>query len=179
MMRRLTILATLLLLLLLPMGVASAHGGTVEGLYHQTVQAGPYKLILDFTDWPLQAKKSNRIIVAPEGGIEGKTGVLTISSSNPLTKPKVVQLKPYPGLQGAWMFETTGLPTPDPTTFSFTITGLSGDGIGNTGPLQVMEPPRIPMWFGWVLGLFPLYGLAWFGVREVRRVKKETKQKAA
>jgi hypothetical protein len=176
--RKLTILVTLSLLLLL-MGVASAHGGLVEGLYHQTVQAGPYKLILDFTDWPLQAKKSNRIIVAPEGGIEGKTGVLTLSSSNPLSKPKVVQLHPYPGLRGAWMFETAGLPTPDPTTLSFKITGLSGDGIGNTGPLTVMEPPSIPMWFGWLLGLFPLYGLAWFGVREVRRVKKETSQKAA
>lgn len=169
MLRKLTVLAALLLALL-PAGSALAHGGPKEGVYHEMLTAGKYPLILDFADWPARAQKSNRIIVAPGGGIADKTAVLKLIPPNAAAKPIVQQLETYPGLKDVWMFETAGIPTEGDWTLEIDVHGPEGDGVG-TVPLTVAPPPGVPMWLGWLLGLFPLYGVAWFGVREARRVK--------
>lgn len=167
-----------LLLLLLPVGAASAHGGPTEGLYHLSAEAGPYKMILDFADWPLRAKKSNRIIIQPAGGIADKTGTLKITFADPSVKPVVTPLETYPGLHDAWMYQTAGFPKQGQMTLTIDVNGPSGKGTFTTTDLSVGEPPGIPMWVGWLIGLFPIYGLAWFGVREVRRVKRLTAKQA-
>lgn len=170
MMRRLGLFVALLLLVL-PTAPALAHGGPKEGANHLFISAGKDPVILDFATWPLQAKVSNRILVAPTGGPEGKTATLKLTPADPAVAPIEQTLETFPGVTGAWVFETAGLPAGGTWTLDVTITGPNGTATGSSGPLSVSPPPRLPMWFGWLLGLFPLYGLVWFGIRERRRVK--------
>ncbi len=82
-MRWIRILLGLGLALVLP-AVALAHGGVPdEGKHHETVQAGPYTLTIDFADWPLRALKSNRLIVQPVDGITGKAARLRLIPATP------------------------------------------------------------------------------------------------
>lgn len=174
--RKLWVLFLATVLLILPAAVASAHDGPVEGVYHQDVQVGPYPVAVSYVDWPLQALKSNRLIVRPQGGIEGKSGHLTLTGPN--GKVISVNLLPYPGLQGAWMFETAGLPVEGEWTMKLDLQGPDGAGTLTMERLVVAPPPGIPMWFGWLLGLFPVYGMVWFGYREVKRLRRQKPDEA-
>lgn len=157
------------LLLLTAAVPASAHGGGKEGAYHMTVQAGNLPVVIDFADWPLRAQKSNRFIVAPDGGIAGREGTMTWTDSN-RRKRLDANLMPYPGLKDVWMVETKGIKAPGDYTVTIEIYGSGGDRTA-TLPLSVGPPPGIPLWFGWLVGLFPLYGMVWFMLRERRRVR--------
>lgn len=154
--------------------VALAHGGIAdEGKHHETVQAGPYTVVVDFADWPLRALKSNRLIVQPVDGIAGKSATLRLVPASPAVYPRTITrtLHPYPGVDNAWALQFGGLPAQGPWTFEIEVDGPQGKGVARLGPVEVVEPPGVPLWLGWAIGLTPLYGLVWFGIREARRVR--------
>ena len=50
----------------------------VNIVHTEHVQAGPYSLTVGFSTWPLKAMQSLDFTFIPEGGIEDKSGTLTM-----------------------------------------------------------------------------------------------------
>jgi len=66
-------------------------------------------------------------------------------------------------VQGAWRLEIE-------------VNGAAGVGTVSL-PIEVAGPPAIPIWLGWLIGLSPMLGLAWFAGwnrRYLRRLVRET-----
>ena len=68
-------MGALLLLLLAPSSVA-AHASDP---HHETIQAGPYEVLVGFSEWPIRADRSLDITFEPEGGIESKSATIRIT----------------------------------------------------------------------------------------------------
>jgi hypothetical protein len=166
-MRRIWI--ALFLLAMLP-SVLLAHPGHGTVAHTQVVPVGPYRLIVEYADWPLRARKSNRMVIRPEGGIQGITARARLRHS-PDDRWDYEELHPYPGIPDAWVWEINSLWPPDTWYWEFELDGPLGRFAGHSEPIEVGAAPGLPLSVGWLLGLFPLYGLGWFGWREYRRVK--------
>ncbi|HLO02675.1 MAG TPA: hypothetical protein VK191_06175 [Symbiobacteriaceae bacterium] len=174
-MRRIKALLLGLLMTLVMPSVALAHGGIPdEDKHHESIKAGPYTVVVAMADWPLKALKSNRFIVQPIDGIEGKSATLRLIPASPEVYPRTIThtLTPYPGIQNAWAYEFAGMPAAGPWRIEIEVNGAAGKGVAELAPVTVEGPPGVPLWLGWVMGLTPVYGLVWFGVREAKRVRR-------
>jgi hypothetical protein len=162
----------LMLLLLWPAG-ALAHEGHGEVKFVQRTQVGRYPVTVEYSQWPIKAGMHVQVVVRPDDGIAGKSGSWKLIpgpgvSSRTFKRP----FQKEPGIDDAWTINIGGMPgNPGPWTWEFQIDGPQGPGTGQL-EFRVADPPWFPLWLGWVLGLFPLYGLIWFGVREWRRVRR-------
>lgn len=171
-MLRKLVLSAALVLALSPM-TAVAHEERAEAAHTQPIQAGPYSLTVKYDQWPLRSEHSYRFVIEPVDGLAGKTAKFTWVPA-PGTAGKAfgpVTLGTYPGIEGAWALEFPALMAPGQWQWEIEVDGHHGKGVGRSEPFTVLDPPAVPLWLGWILGLFPLYGILWFGGREFRRVK--------
>ncbi len=160
------------------LGTNEAYGAspyeTWESAHVERVKVGPYDLTIHYTVWPVRAMTNQRFVIEVEGGIAGKSGRWRW-----LPKPGgeaaatgYRSLRTYPGINNAWVVDIAGMVDPGEWRWLFEINGPLGRSIGWSEWYPVGEPPGFPIWLGWVLGLFPLYGLIWFGLREAGRTRR-------
>ncbi|NKE63517.1 hypothetical protein FXN61_45085 [Lentzea sp. PSKA42] len=129
----------------------------VNVVHTEKVQAGPYDLTVGFSTWPVKAMQSLDFTFAPEDGIAGKTGTLTMiwdgkeQDDDPLAR--------HPRKRDVWGLDIQALPEPGTWTFRFDINGPAGAATGELRNLQVMEQPGPPMGLSWAISTLPLFGL--------------------
>ncbi|MGZ3145948.1 hypothetical protein ACVDFE_28940 [Lentzea chajnantorensis] len=141
----------------------------VNVVHTEKVKAGPYDLTVGFSTWPLKAMQSLDFTFAPEDGITGKQGTLTLVHAD-----KVVGDDPlarHPRKREVWGLDVQALPVPGTWAMRFDITGPAGTGTGELKDLQVMEQPGPPMGLSWAISTIPLFGLIALIVVAVRRTR--------
>ncbi|WP_139492114.1 hypothetical protein [Brevibacillus dissolubilis] len=165
-------------LVLLPAGTGLAHDVKARGIvYVQTIQVGPYTVDMGFNEYPIPAKKSLQVFVEPIDGYPGKKATYRlIPPAGVAEKFYQRNLLPYPGIDDAWVLQHPGLPYEGQWTWEIEIDGPKGKATGRLPQFKVLPPPGIPYWTGWVIGIFPLYGLLWFAYYERKRVKRLIEQ---
>lgn len=152
---------------------ALAHGGNFEAVHTETVTAGPYKLTLEFDAWPVRQEKNLQITVHPNTPLESIQAWVTITPG-PGVKGKEIKnmkLMRYPGMTDGWMMQFPGIFGAGRWDWKFRVEGSQGPAEGQLS-LRSDEAPPFPQWLGWAIGLVPLWGMIWFGVREARRVRR-------
>jgi len=129
----------------------------VNVVHTEKVQAGPYDLTIGFSTWPVKAMQSLDFTFAPEDGIAGKKGTLTVlhegvvGDDDPLAR--------HPRKREVWGLDIYALPEPGTWTLRFDVEGPAGAGTGELKNLQVMEQPGPPMGLSWAVSTIPLFGL--------------------
>ena len=129
----------------------------VNVVHTEKVQAGPYDLTIGFSTWPVKAMQSLDFTFAPENGIEGKNGTLTLfregveADDSPLAR--------HPRKREVWGLDIFALPEQGTWTMKFDVEGPEGTGTGELKNLAVMEQPGPPMGLSWAISTIPLFGL--------------------
>jgi hypothetical protein len=142
----------------------------VEIVHTEQVQAGPYRLTVGFSTWPLRAMQSLDFTFVPDGGLTGKSGML--SMAGPGMKPgmrQVSRLVRHPRKRSVWGLDVRALPTPGTWTFTFMIDGPKGRGTGTLGGITVLDQPGPPLALSWTLCALPVLGLIAFLIVAWRR----------
>lgn len=129
----------------------------VNVVHTEKVQAGPYDLTIGFSTWPVKAMQSLDFTFAPEDGITGKTGTLTMFYNG--TEDDDGPLARHPRKREVWGLDIHAMPAPGTWTLRFDIDGPAGAGTGELENLQVMEQPGPPMGLSWAISTIPLFGL--------------------
>lgn len=157
------------LALLLGLATPAPAFEPVNVVHTEKVQAGPYNLTVGFSTWPVKAMQSLDFTFAPEDGITGKKGTLTMLygqeeiDDSPLAR--------HPRKREVWGLDIMALPEPGTWTFRFDIDGPAGRATGELKNLQVMEQPGPPMGLSWAISTIPLFGLIAFIVIAWRRTR--------
>jgi hypothetical protein len=142
--------------LLLGLAVPAAAYDPVNVVHTEKVQAGPYNLTVGFSTWPVKAMQSLDFTFAPDGGIAGKSGVLTMSEGQFINDEPLAR---HPRKREVWGLDIRALPRPGTWTLRFDVEGPAGTGTGELKNLQVMEQPGPPMGLSWAISTIPLFGL--------------------
>lgn len=129
----------------------------VKIVHTEKVQAGPYRITVGFSTWPLKALQSLDFTFSPDDGIAGKTGLLTISSQNEQQKAEF-PLARHPRKHEVWGLDVESLPEPGTWTLRFSVQGSAGTGSGELD-LAVTEQPGPPIALSWLISTIPLFGL--------------------
>jgi hypothetical protein len=157
------------LLLLVTPAVTPAHA---PDPHHETIQVGPYEVLVGFSEWPIRAERSLDITFEPEGGIADKTATIRITDPNgEWERGGVGPLGRHPRQRDLWGLDLIAFPTPGDWTIELTIDGPEGTGTGTLSGIPVGErpgPPPAPMW---AIAALPLVFLVWLGVRGWMRVR--------
>ncbi|MGO1056182.1 hypothetical protein [Crossiella sp. CA198] len=143
----------------------------VNVVHAETVQAGPYKLTVGFSAWPLKALQSLDFSFAPEGGIQGRSGTLTVLGPD-VTRERPRPLVRHPRKREVWGLDVQSLPTEGNWTLKFTVDGAQGAGTGQLS-VPVLEQPGPPMGLSWAISTLPLFGLVGLLVIAWRRSRPE------
>ncbi|GAA2819488.1 hypothetical protein [Crossiella cryophila] len=143
----------------------------VNVVHAETVQAGPYKLTVGFSTWPLKALQSLDFSFAPEGGIQGRSGKLTVLGPE-TTREYPRPLVRHPRKREVWGLDVQSLPTEGNWTLKFTVDGAQGAGSGQLS-VPVLEQPGPPMGLSWAISTLPLFGLVGLLVVAWRRSRPE------
>ena len=142
----------------------------VNIVHTEHVQAGPYSLTVGFSTWPLKAMQSLDFTFIPEGGIEDKSGTLTMLGPGNLQR-RAQPLVRHPRKRDVWGLDVRSLPQPGEWTFRFTVNGPAGSGTGDLRALPVQEQPGPPMGVSWAVSTLPLIGLVVLVVVAWRRTR--------
>jgi hypothetical protein len=144
-------------------------------------------MTVSFTRWPIRARQSLDFTFEPNGGIEGKTGLVrTVSPSGDPQGLKgiilerrgdAIVLPRHPEVQEVWGLDVVALPEEGNWRFEFTLEGPEGTSTG-TLPIRAIEPPGPPIELSWIVGMAPwvpvglllVYG--WIRTTPVRRSVK-------
>lgn len=138
----------------------------VEIVHTEQVQAGPYRLTVGFSAWPLRAMQSLDFTFIPDDGITGKSGTLTRVSPGGKLKTPLVR---HPRKRDVWGLDVQALPAAGDWTFTFDIDGPAGHGTGSLQHLTVLDQPGPPMPLSWAVCALPVIGLTAFLVVAWRR----------
>ena len=158
--------AVLLLSLAAPVRVA-AHASDP---HHETIQAGPYEVVVGFSEWPMRAERSLDITFEPVGGIEGKSAIVRIIDPEGDIYDGGT-LGRHPRQRALWGLDLIALPAAGNWSMELTVDGPQGSGKGILSDIPVGErpgPPPAPMW---LVAALPLVFLFWLGVRGWRQVR--------
>ncbi len=142
----------------------------VVTVHTEQVQAGPYRLTVGFSTWPLRAMQSLDFTFAPDGGLTGKSG--TLSMTRPGMKAgmrSVSRLSRHPRKRSVWGLDIRSLPTAGKWAFTFTVNGPKGQGTGTLSDITVLDQPGPPLALSWTLCALPVLGLIAFLIVAWRR----------
>jgi hypothetical protein len=98
----------------------------------------------------------------PDDGIAGKSGTLKINGPDRRATRRVQPLVRHPRKRDSWGLDVRSLNSPDDYSFTFTIDGPQGHGVGTISGVRVLAQPGPPLPLSWTLGLLPLAGLLVF-----------------
>jgi hypothetical protein len=142
----------------------------VNIVHTERVQAGPYGITVGFSTWPVRALQSLDFTFIPDGGIEDKSGTLTMINAQGGTR-RAQPLVRHPRKREVWGLDVRSLATPGDWTFRFTVNGPAGSGTGELRALQVLEQPGPPMGLSWAISTLPFFGLVALIVVAWRRTR--------
>lgn len=149
--------------------VCSAAGASP--LATQTAYIGPYHLLLSFYSLPRTEQLLNMTIQSTTPGVSLRfsQAVLTPAPGTDAI-PVHVRISPdsdthdvydvnvTPPIRGLWLLHMT-------------VSGPAGSFAGDI-PINVLGPPAMPIWLGWLIGLFPLPLLIVFILAQLRWRKR-------
>nr|WP_204456385.1 hypothetical protein [Actinokineospora baliensis] len=155
---------------LLVIAAPTAHAYEPVGIVHtEKVQAGPYPLVIGFSTWPVRAMQSLDFTFAPDGGVQGKTGLLTVTAPGRTWREPLAR---HPRKRDVWGLDVRAMEQPGTYTLQFTVDGPQGPGQGALTGLTVLEQPGPPMGLSWGISTLPLLGLIAFLTIAWRRTRK-------
>lgn len=142
----------------------------VNVVHAETVQAGPYKLTVGFSTWPLKALQSLDFSFAPEAGSRPLRQADGAGAGDDREYPR--PLVRHPRKREVWGLDVQSLPTEGNWTLKFTVDGAQGAGSGQLS-VPVLEQPGPPMGLSWAISTLPLFGLVGLLVVAWRRSRPE------
>jgi hypothetical protein len=154
-------------------GPASAYP-PVDIVHTEHVQAGPYMIMVGFSDWPIRAMKSLDFTFTPDGGIAGKSGTLTLKGPGVKADERNTQLVRHPRKRDSWGLDVKSFNSPGAYSFGFAVDGPLGHGEGTLEGVRILDQPGPPLALSWAIGSLPLFGLliflgvAWRSIRPGR-----------
>lgn len=131
-------------------------------------QAGPYLIEIGLDRDPPRVGQDLAITVKtlPDGTLPqtppaGRVSLIAVPGpGTDATESRLVILQPETHNRSSYA-GSVHLPVRGNWTLEIEVGGAAG--IGTTAlPIEVAGPPPIPTWLGWLIGLSPLAGLAWF-----------------
>jgi hypothetical protein len=136
--------------------------GSLELVHTEIVQAGPYKITVGFSRWPVQAERSLDSVFIVEGGIEDKKGTLTLVTATPRALGRRKQsgqpfaLERHPRMRGAWGLDVFAFPSPGQWEFKISIDGAQGHGEGSLAVVMLDKPAFLPRFVTALISFLPL-----------------------
>ncbi|MGI5453549.1 hypothetical protein ACQEWB_10320 [Streptomyces sp. CA-249302] len=140
----------------------------VDIVHTEKVKVGPYNLTVGFSKWPLRANQSLDFTFAPDGGIKGKSGTLSMSlvgQKSGMGGPgggggggMGGQLARHPRKLSVWGLDVQSLSTAGKWNFTFTIKGSQGTGTGTLKNITVLSQPGPPYAVSWTASTLPPVG---------------------
>jgi hypothetical protein len=134
----------------------------VNIVHTEQVQAGPYRITLGFSQWPLRAMQSLDFSFIPDGGLAGKSGTLTAIGPGIKPSQETQPLVRHPRKRDIWGLDIEALDAPGTYTFGFRVNGPQGPGEGTSSPITVLEQPGPPLALSWAISALPLVFLITF-----------------
>ncbi len=169
MLRKLTLALAILAML---SGTALAHPGHVV-MSSQQVKAGPYTLTVEHNVWPIKANTNVDLVVQLENEAPGtKIFARVIPPPGTTLVERATPLISHAQLPGTWTIYNYSLGAPGEWRMEFQVEGPQGRGVGALESIPVEGPPGLPLWMGWTLAFLPVFGFAWFILRERSRVRR-------
>jgi hypothetical protein len=150
---------------------AAAEYQPVNIAHTERIQAGPYGITVGFSTWPLRAHQSLDFTFIPDGGIEAKSGTLTLTNPDGRTG-RTRGLARHPRKLDVWGLDITALNAKGDWNFHFELDGPQGHGSGDLR-LTVLEQPGPPMALNWAVSLIPLIAIIAFFTTTWRRTRRE------
>ena len=152
----------------------TAAANPVDFIVHtERVEVGPYPMTVGFTVWPVRAMQSLDFVFMPDGGITGKSGVVTEAA--PDGRAESERLSRHPRNREVWGLDVHSLDSSGTWTLKFEIDGPDGAGAGELA-IDVLQQPGPPLPLSWSIGLIPPVLALGFGVAVWVRTKP-TKQR--
>ena len=162
-------------------GTAVAHTGQPRQTWQ--VQAGPYTLKVELYADPVVGQPLPiRIIPLNEQGTgpaaqSPDIAVRLVPGLGTDATPVRAGVLPDPDMPGAYAAQ------PSPTVVGAWVIEISASGPKGQGagavPITVAGPRAIPAWVGWLIGLAPMLGVAWFAWWQWRWMKHRMKNRPA
>ncbi|MEU9454813.1 hypothetical protein [Streptomyces sp. NPDC048277] len=142
----------------------------VDIVHTEKVKVGPYNLTVGFSKWPLRANQSLDFTFAPDGGIKGKSGTLSMTAPGRQAGGMGGggggggggQLARHPRKRSVWGLDVQSLSTAGKWSFTFTINGPQGQGTGTLSDITVLDQPGPPYALSWSVSALPVVGLIAF-----------------
>jgi hypothetical protein len=143
-------------------GAAEAHEGPLR---LEIRRAGPYVLEIGIYDARPTVVRQVRFVVRPLPGGAGLEGATITARGIPGSETLAVPTRPAvlrpatgaPGrFEGALLLSVQG-----GWDLELGVSGPAGHGAARVA-VSVAAPWAVPEWIGWIVGLSPLVGLAWF-----------------
>ena len=175
--RRIVLILVTALALVLGSATPVLAYAPVDIVHTEQVQAGPYTITVGFSTWPIRAMRSLDFTFAPNGGITGKSGLLTIAKPGSGKRRGLMRLVRHPRKRDVWGLDVHALDKPGVYAFSFLLDGPQGRGEGTLRGLQVLDQPGPPLPLSWSVASLPLIALigliavAWRRVRPGRQLR--------
>jgi hypothetical protein len=132
----------------------------IKIVHREQVQAGPYRIDLGFSQWPMLEGRSFDLLIDPEGGIAGKSGTLTVltPAGAPLEFFADTPLARHPRQRQSWgldVVEFKGDGLGGRWSLEFVVDGPKGRGVGRLAALPLGPLPGPPQSFSWALATIP------------------------
>jgi hypothetical protein len=143
----------------------------VNTVHAERVQAGPYSLTVGFSKWPIRAQQSLDFTFVPDGGVEGRSGTVSMVGPVAVRRP-VENMARHPRKREVWGLDIRAVPAPGDWTLKFTVNGPEGQGMGQTRVITVLDQPGPPFALSWAIGTIPLWGMIAMLVVAWRRNRK-------
>ncbi len=170
------VLAAAAALSLVAVSTAPAAAYAPVGIVHtERVQAGPYTVTVGFSEWPLRAMQSLDFTFAPDGGVAGKSGTLTLDGPGLDADDRETPLSRHPRKRDVWGLDVQALPEPGKWNFTFDIDGHAGHGRGTLRDVSVLSQPGPPLSVSWAVCALPPAGMLAYLAAGWRRNKPSEK----
>jgi hypothetical protein len=146
--------------------------------HQEIVQAGPYRVVVGFSEWPMQAERSLHITYLPDGGITGLKGVRKFIPAGGLSEdqkgryPFDYRFVRFTRDQSVWGDDDISFAAPGARTLEISIDGPKGKGVGRLENLSIGERPAgPPASLIYALSLIPVLALLVISARSWRQVR--------
>jgi hypothetical protein len=146
--------------------------------HQEIVQAGPYRVMVDFSEWPMRAERSLHIMYTPDGGIQGLKGIRKFIPAGGLSEdqknryPFDARLLRFTRDPSIWGDDDVSFESSGTRTLEIGIDGPKGKGVGRLENLMIGERPAgPPAALIYALSLVPVLALLVIAARSWRQVR--------
>jgi hypothetical protein len=151
--------------------------------HQKIVQVGPYRVVVGFSEWPVQAERSLHITFTPDGGITELKGVRKFIPAGGLSEnqkdryPFDARLVRFTRDQSVWGDDDISFASQGTRTLEISIDGPKGKGVGRLENLSIGERPAgPPASLIYALSLIPVLALLVIAARSWRQVRPAEKR---